>query len=152
MAGTTLLCLAAAPALAQQSPPQQRFDPEVRVDAILAGTDAVHGGVGITVPLGNYVRSGVVVAGGWSRDGASGRVDLFSRFHLDPFREHRWAPYGGGGISGRFDDARRTRVYLLAFVGLDGPVFGGAVPAVEAGFGGGARIGVILRRAAPNRR
>jgi hypothetical protein len=98
------------------------------------------------------VRSGLDLAAGANNDGASGRVDLFARFHFDPFRERKWGPYGGGGISARFDEGRKWRPYLLAFVGLDGPASGGVAPAVELGLGGGARIGVILRRAAPNRR
>jgi hypothetical protein len=98
------------------------------------------------------VRSGLDLAAGATADGASGRVDLFARFHFDPFRERKWGPYGGGGISARFDEGRKWRPYLLAFVGLDGPASGGVAPAVELGLGGGARIGVILRRAAPNRR
>lgn len=112
----------------------------------------VQGGIGFVVPLGNYVRSGATVAAGANNDGASGRVDLLTRFHLDPFRERKWGPYGGGGISARFEDGRKWKPYLLAFFGLDGPVSGGIVPAVEIGLGGGGRIGAVLRKAAPNRR
>jgi len=88
-----------------------------------------------------------------------------ARFHFDPFRQSRWAPYGGGGISGRFDRGARccrlndgpetgesARAYLLLLLGLDGPVYGGATPSFELGLGGGARIGVIFRRATAERR
>jgi hypothetical protein len=88
---------------------------------------------------------------GASRDGLSGRIDLLNRFHLDPFRESRWAPYAGGGLSGRFDNGRE-RVYLLLIVGVDGPVSRGLTTSFEGGLGGGGRLGVTIRRAAAERR
>jgi hypothetical protein len=137
---------------AQQPPAQRSFDPEGRIDVIIARHTDVQGGIGFVVPLGYYVRSGLTTAAGANNDGASARVDLLTRFHLDPFREHKWGPYAGGGISARFEKRSEWKPYLLAFFGLDGPVSGGVVPAIELGLGGGARIGGILRRAAPNRR
>jgi hypothetical protein len=77
---------------------------------------------------------------------------MFGRFHLDPFREHKWAPYGGGGVTMRFDDNRRTRVYLLLIAGIDGPDKKGVGTSIEAGLGGGARLGVILRKTKAERR
>ena len=123
---------------------------EGRIDGILAGPRAIHAGVGFTVPVGTYVRSGLVGGVGASEVGVSGRVDLFARFHLDPFREHRWALYAGGGLTARYDDNRRTRHFL--FAGVDGPARGGISPSIEAGLGGGGRIGVIIRRSAAERR
>ena len=125
---------------------------EGRIDGILAGPKAIHAGLGFTVPVGTYVRSGLVGAVGASDAGVSGRVDLFARFHLDPFREHRWALYAGGGLTARYDDNRRTRHFLLLFAGVDGPARGGISPSIEAGLGGGGRIGVIIRRSAAERR
>lgn len=124
---------------------------EGRVDAIAAGPAAIHAGLGFTVPMGTYVRSGIDGAIGSSKDGLSGRVDGFARFHLDPFRQHKWAPYGGGGMTARFEDNRSTRYYLLVFLGIDGPVANGLAASIEAGFGGGGRIGVIIRKAAERR-
>ncbi len=125
---------------------------EARVDAIFADVSAIHGAVGFTVPIGTYLRSGLDAGIGAGADGISGRIDLINRFHLDPFRESRWAPYAGGGLTARFDDNRRGRVYLLIFAGLDGPVWRGLTTSFEAGLGGGGRIGVIVRRAAAERR
>jgi hypothetical protein len=102
--------------------------------------------------MGYYVRSGIVAAAGGSGDGVSGRVDGFARFHFDPFRESRWAPYGGGGISGRFDKGDGARAFLLLLLGFDGPIHGGMTSAVELGLGGGARVGVIIRQARRERR
>lgn len=124
---------------------------EGRIDAIAAGPAAIHAGAGFTVPMGTYVRPGIDAAIGSSRDGISGRVDGFARFHLDPFRRHRWAPYGGGGLTARFDDNRSTRYYLLVFLGVDGPVAHKVSTSIEAGLGGGGRIGIIIRRAAERR-
>ncbi len=124
---------------------------EGRIDAIAAGPAAIHAGVGFTVPMGTYVRSGFDGAIGSSRNGISGRVDGFARFHLDPLRQHKWAPYGGGGLTARFDDNRATRYYLLVFLGIDGPVANKLSASIEAGLGGGGRIGVIVRQAAERR-
>ena len=139
------------PAAAEQPHPA-RFDAEGRVDAILARVSAVHVGAGVTVPIGYYVRSGIVGGIGATRHGLSGRVDGFARFHFDPFRESRWAPYGGGGVSGRFDKGEGARAFLLLLAGLDGPIHGGMTTSVELGLGGGARVGVIIRQARRDRR
>lgn len=125
---------------------------EGRIDGIFAGPPAIHAGVGITQPLGTYVRAGIVGAIGESSDGVSGRGDVFARFHLDPFRQHRWAPYAGGGLTARFDADRRTRYYLLILAGVDGPAANGIATSIEAGLGGGGRIGVTIRRATAERR
>lgn len=127
-------------------------DMEGRIDAILAGPPAIHAGAGITFPAGTYVRTGLEGGIGASKDGVSGRFDALTRFHLDPFREHRWAPYGGGGVTARFDVDRKTRFYLLLVAGVDGPDSHGVATSIEAGLGGGGRIGLVIRRAAAKRR
>ncbi len=125
---------------------------EARADAIFADVSVIHGALGFTVPAGTYLRSGIDAGLGAGPDGISGRIDLVNRFHLDPFRESKWAPYAGGGLTARFDQGRRGRVYLLIFAGLDGPVRGGLATSFEAGLGGGGRVGLIVRRAAAERR
>jgi hypothetical protein len=109
------------------------------------------------VPLGLYVRLALGAAAGaaWTaREArASGRVDAIARFLLDPFFQSRWAPYGGAGVSARYVAAdERWHGFLVIAVGLEGPRSGGVVPAIELGLGGGARLGVVLRRALPDRR
>lgn len=128
------------------------IDPEFRIDGIIARVSAIQAGAGATMVAGTYVRAGIVGGLGFSRDGLSGRIDGFARFHSDPFRQSQWAPYGGGGISGRFDRVTGARAYLLLLAGIDGPVKNGVTSSVELGLGGGARIGVILRRATGERR
>lgn len=137
---------------------QQKFQSEGRLDAIFARSTGFEAAYGFTVPVGIYVRSGFVAGIGAGRHGVEGRTDFISRFSFDPFRQTRWAPYAGAGLSGRYrsklDDG--DRAYLLVFLGVEGPLplgeLSGWVPAVEIGLGGGARVGVILRRGVNARR
>jgi len=137
---------------------QQKFQSEIRIDAIFARTGGIEAAYGFTVPAGIYVRSGLVAGLGAGRHGVEGRTDLVARFSFDPFRQSRWAPYAGAGFSGRYRSQQDggSRAYLLVFLGVEGPLpFGqtaGWVPAVEVGLGGGTRVGVILRRGINARR
>lgn len=137
-------------------PRQPTVQPEARVDFIDARAAAAHVGVGFSVPAGTYVRLGLVGAAGQSwRDGESsgaGRVDALVRFVVDPLREFRWAPYAAGGIGGIYDRSDEWRAVLVGVLGIEGPASGSIVPAIEVGFGGGARLGVVIRRAMPGRR
>ena len=131
---------------------------EGRADAILGSPSAFQLGLGGNIPVDPYVRLGATVAGGslWQngRGGASARTDITARYLLDPYSETRWGDYGGGGLSARWDeDARwRThwRTYLLLVGGIEGPAHHGWRTAFEFGVGGGARIGIVLRRARQN--
>jgi hypothetical protein len=153
------LCLSilASAALVAQIPTQQ-LQSEVRVDGIFARTSGVEAGLGLSVPAGLYVRNGLVAGVGAGRHGVESRADFISRFSLDPFRQSRWAPYGGAGISGRFRSIADggSKGFVLIFLGVEGPLptskQSGWVPAVEVGLGGGARVGLILRRGINGRR
>jgi hypothetical protein len=129
---------------------------EARADALLGATGAAQLGFGSNIPVGYYSRVGITAAagtswiGGRARPGA--RVDVVSRYLLDPFREIRWAPYAGAGISTRWDDAAHWRSYLLVLAGVEGPVHRGWHTAFEAGLGGGVRVAIVLRRARTNGR
>jgi hypothetical protein len=148
--------LAANPVIAQI--PTQAFQSEVRVDGFFARSSAVEAGYGVSIPTGIYMRTGLVVGAGVGRHGIDSRADFFSRFSLDPFRQSRWAPYAGGGLSGRFRPAADggSKGYLLVFLGVEGPLpdgkMSGWVQAVEVGLGGGARVGLVLRRGVNGRR
>ncbi|MGH7602636.1 MAG: hypothetical protein ACRENK_01415 [Gemmatimonadaceae bacterium] len=136
----------------------QPIQSELRLDGIVARSSAVEAAYGVSVPAGIYVRNGLVLGAGVGESGAEGRADFISRFSLDPFRQSRWAPYAGAGLSGRFRPAADggSKAYLLAFLGVEGGLPAGArsgwVPAVELGLGGGARIGIVLRRGVVGRR
>ena len=125
---------------------------EGRVDLIAAKKSAAQAGIGIVRYAGTYLRTGIVAGLGTTKDGLSSRADGFALFHLDPFRQSRWSPYGGAGLSGRFDEGSRPKAYLLVFAGVDGPVRNGLTTSFEAGLGGGARLGVIIRQAVAERR
>lgn len=146
------------PAAAGAQAVQQPLQTEVRVDAIVSEQTAVHAGLGLSVPAGVYVRAGMVLGAGIGRHGFDARTDLIGRFTFDPLRQSRWAPYGGGGLSARFNSTSDggAKGYLLFFLGVEGPVpfgrVGGWVPALEVGLGGGARFGVIVRRGLHARR
>ena len=146
------------PASASGQRAEQKIQAEGRIDGILSSATAVHAGLGLSVPAGLYVRTGVVLGAGIGRYGFDSRADVIGRFSFDPLRQSRWAPYGGAGVSARFNstEAGGAKGYLLFFVGTEGPVPRGRtasiVPAFEVGLGGGARVGVILRRGIHARR
>jgi hypothetical protein len=158
MALVTLGILPLISATASAQINQQKIQSEVRIDAIFARSGGVEAAYGFTVPAGIYVRSGLVAGLGAGRHSVEGRTDLVSRFSFDPFRQSSWAPYAGAGFSGRYRSPMDggSRAYLLVFLGTEGPLpFGqtaGWVPAVEVGLGGGARVGVMLRRGINARR
>jgi hypothetical protein len=52
----------------------------------------------------------------------------------------------------RHEGDASARGYLLAVVGVEGRRRGAWAPSVELGFGGGVRLGVVLRRARPDAR
>lgn len=145
-----------APARAQNAP--QPFQSELRIDGLFARSSAVQAGYGLSIPAGIYVRNGLVAGLGGGRHGLEGRTDFLTRFSFDPFRQSRWAPYGGGGLSGRYRPTADggSKAYLLIFLGIEGPLPAGKaagwVPAFEVGLGGGARVGFILRRGITGRR
>jgi hypothetical protein len=137
---------------------EQPLQFEGRIDGIFARTSGVEAGLGLTVPNGIYLRSGLVAGIGAGRHGLEGRTDFVARFSLDPFRQSRWAPYAGGGVSGRYRSELDggAHAYLMIFLGVEGPLAvgrtSGWVPAFEAGLGGGARVAVIMRRGINGRR
>jgi hypothetical protein len=153
---TTVAISRDASAQAGRRPPVPRVQPEVRADFINARARAAHVGVGFSVPASTYVRLGLVGAGGpaWSDSATafSGRADAVARFVVDPLRESRWAPYASGGLGVLYDEDDRWRAVLVGALGVEGPVMGRLVPAIEIGFGGGARVGLAFRRAIPGRR
>jgi len=98
--------VAALPAVGGAQMNQQKFQSEGRIDAIFARSGAVEAAYGFTVPAGIYVRTGLVAGIGAGRYGVEGRTDAIARFSMDPFRQSRWAPYAGAGLSGRYRSER----------------------------------------------
>ena len=154
----TLGLASTLPAVAGAQVVQQKLQSEVRLDAIFARSGALEAAYGFSVPAGIYLRAGLVAGIGAGRHGLEGRTDLIARFSMDPFRQSRWAPYGGAGLSGRYRSQLDggSRPYVLVFLGVEGPLplgeRAGWVPALEVGLGGGGRVGLILRRGVNARR
>jgi hypothetical protein len=142
--------LIAAAAAGAQGP---KVTHELRVDAIVARRSAIEGGGSLIVPAGLYARTALTAAAGVaasdSGSAAVGRVELLSRFLLDPYRE--W-PYGlslGGGVGvTNLADTRRWRPYLACALDLELRRIGQLTPAIQIGLGGGARLGMSLRSGA----
>jgi hypothetical protein len=147
----------AAPTAAAQAitfSPAVQF--ESRLDALTGPPAGAELGVGANIAAGYYARIGLDAAAGpaW-RDGsavAAGRVDLVSRFLLDPFKEFRFGPYIGGGVTALWENGAGWRGRLLVLLGVEGPAHAGWRTSVEVGLGGGARLGIVLRRARANGR
>ena len=151
-----LVSIIAREAGAQAAQPP-RVAPTLRVDGFTGRERAAHLGAGVGVRLGTYARLDVAAAagasegpGGDSGDGprASGRVEAMGRFVLDPFEQFARGPYAAAGLALRVDEGARRRMHLTAVVGVEGRRGARWQPAVELGFGGGVRLGVVLRRGA----
>ena len=135
----------ASPAGGQQD---GRVLAEGRLDVIAARSTSLEVAGGASAPAGDYVRLGADIGAGavsgagrgW-RPGA--RVDATARFHLDAFTERGWAPYLTGGLSYRVAVRDRGVLDLVAALGVHAPATLGFVPALEVGFGGGFRVGLV---------
>jgi hypothetical protein len=126
--------------------------PEVRLDAFAGRTAGAQLGAGVALDAGFYTRLALLVAGGVERrpGGAlvgAERAEAVLRFHTDPLRKSSPGVYLGGGLGARRVGSGPTRAVLLAVVGLEGPYQRHVAPAIELGVGGGARVGVAIRRA-----
>ena len=124
----------------------------MRADVIDSKTTALHASVGVNLLGGTYLRIGVLAGGGARRVNdewiASGRADVIARFHVDPFAERKWGAYVGGGATYFVDDGAPGRARAVVVIGVEASRKPrGWMPGVELGLGGGARIGVTLRRA-----
>jgi hypothetical protein len=126
-----------------------RIRPELRLDYLGARAQALHAGLGVSLPAGRYARVGLAAGAGpgWG-DAASpsARVDAVVRFLLDPFRRSRLGFSAGGGLSARYDEDLRG--VALLFAEVEGPGRRGWIPFGALGLGGGVRLSAGLRRAA----
>jgi hypothetical protein len=154
VAGMLVLAAARAPAQGLDG----RIEPELRGDVIAASqATSWQGGAGLQIPAGYYARIGLDAAVGadvaHGVSETSGRVDVLARFLFDPFRQTRWGVSAGAGVSVRAREGDRVRPYLLAVMDLEAPrTSSGLAPAVQVGLGGGVRVGLVLRWAAPRAR
>lgn len=155
-----MLVLTAAVATAQSGRPPLTND--LRVDARFSRNTAIEAGWSFTVPTGSYVRNSATWASGYSSRGAgdwhrSTRVEVVSRFLLDPFREARYglslgAGFGVTNSEGLYsapnafgDRTLRWRQYIAVVADLELRKTAGYTPAVQVGLGGGLRVGLLVR-------
>jgi hypothetical protein len=143
--------LVAAAVCAAGALPAQPLQPEIRVDLQGPRPISLAPGVGLTLPLGYYVRVGAAVGYAVplesSATGSRWRTDLLARALFDPFRQQRWGLSIGGGLS-----YRRSRTSILAMLDLEGPEVRGVLPALQLGVSGGLRAGLVFRKAISGRR
>lgn len=131
--------------------------PEVRIDGIIAHRGALQAALGLDLPVSGAMRLELAVGAGPtfvqnSSSHVSARADAVVHFLLDPRHLMRWSPYAGGGIGARYDGAQPWRAVAILVVGVNAPKWKHAVPFLEAGLGGGFRVGAGLRRASPTPR
>jgi hypothetical protein len=133
-----------------------RLQPEARVEGLVARHSGVAAMAGVNAPFGYYIRAGVAVGAGVV-DGNAGaqrtlRADLAVRFLLDPFAEHPWGPYAGGGLTVRRDGNAAAEAGVLLILGVETARRPRWTPAIELGLGRGARLALVLRQSRRNGR
>lgn len=154
---SALLASGSARAQARASGAGPLLQPAGRVDVFVSSITAVQAGAELSAAAGRYMRVAAVagLGGSWN-DGSSGlsaRAEAIGRFMLDPDFRARWAPYAAGGLGARYDDiSSGWRATLVIALGVEGPDWNGVVPFFEAGYGGGARFGLGLRKTRPHGR
>ena len=133
---------------------RRRTVPEVRLDGIVAHRGALQAALGLDIPISSAMRLELAAGAGRRSPPAparhvSARADAIVHFLLDPRHLMRWSPYAGGGIGARYDRSQPWRAVAILVVGVNAPKWKHAAPFIEAGLGGGFRIGAGLRRAEP---
>jgi hypothetical protein len=152
MRGSRIAIVAVAVAGAATSAASaQGVEPEARVDAIVAHRSALQAALGADIPFSPDLHLELAAGAGPSFGGGAGssfsaRGDAVVHFLLDPQHLMRWSPYAGGGIGARYDRTDWRAVAILV-VGVNAPKWKHALPFIEAGLGGGFRIGAGIRRA-----
>jgi hypothetical protein len=131
--------------------------PEIRLDAFAGreGGAQIAGGAlfdaGLNVRLAMIGGAGVARRPGGAVVGVQ-RAEVVARFLLDPMRRSARGLYFAGGVGAVHTGGDDVRAVLVALVGVEGRPRGSVAPALEAGVGGGARLGVMLRRTRRDRR
>jgi hypothetical protein len=130
----------------------QAIVPEARIDGIIAHRGALQAALGLDMPISSAMRLELAAGVGPSfapnqGSNVSARADAVVHFLLDPRHLMRWSPYAGGGVGARYDGAQPWRAVAILVVGVNAPKWKRAVPFIEAGLGGGFRLGAGLRRA-----
>ena len=142
--------------LGAQEPQRRRILPELRADVVTGDVVSAQIAAGVHITSGTYVR--VALLGGYGRawsdeeQGASYRMEVQGRFHLDPLRTTRFGLYGIGGIVTSHDPFADWQSRLVLGAGVELPAYARATLAVEAALAGGLRLSVATRRVPLGRR
>lgn len=149
--GVRLAVLAAATlSLVAPAARAQAIVPEARIDGIIAHRGALQAALGLYIPISSAMRLELAAGAGPSfapnGSNVSARADAVVHFMLDPRHLMRWSPYAGGGVGARYDGRQPWRAVAILVVGVNAPKWRRAVPFLEAGLGGGFRLGAGLRR------
>jgi hypothetical protein len=141
------LALLVARASPAQLPSARRVAFEARLDGILASrSTTTHVGLGVSRAASRNLELQIVVGGGITmrddQDDTSGsaRADVLARFAPPPADRNRWGAYAAGGVSALVERGTRGRAVLALVVGARG-----RRGFVEAGLGGGLRLGAGVR-------
>ena len=125
--------------------------PELRLDATSARIPRLELSGGAVVPVGIYVRLALTAGAGMTKQNGlyqtAARGDVIARFELDPLKQHSRGAYIGGGVSLLGRNGPHVRAYLALVAALELKQRAGWVPSIEAGLGGGARLGLGFHRA-----
>lgn len=118
---------------------------EWRVLALGTASSEPFAGAGASLTVRGRTRVGAsLAAAAGERSGRiAGRAEALLSFSLDPLRQHGLAPYAAGGLA-VVGDRLGTQEYLVALVGLAANPGRPRGWFVEAGVGGGVRVGVGL--------
>lgn len=130
----------------------QHVEPEVRLDAFVARRSALQAAIGADIPFSPDLHLEIAAGAGPAFGGGPGasfsaRGDAVIHFLLDPGHLMRWTPYAGGGVGARYDRSADWRTVAIVVVGVNAPRWKHAIPFIEAGLGGGFRLGAGVRRA-----
>jgi hypothetical protein len=151
-----VLALIPATANGQAPPVGRRVLPEVRADLVAGDIMTAHLSAGVHITSGTYFRIGVFGGYGraWDDDrtGASYRLELQGRFHLDPLRSTRFGLYGIGGVTTTHDPFSDWQSRMVLGAGVELPAYARSTFALEAALAGGVRISVAARRVPLGRR
>jgi hypothetical protein len=152
MRGARSAVVALIVALAAVAPARaQVVRSEARADVIAAHRSVIQAALGSDIAFSPELHLELAAGagpafGGGPAAGFSARGDAVVHFLLDPRHITHWTPYAGGGIGARYDRYADWRAVAIIVLGVNAPKWKHAIPFIEAGLGGGLRIGAGLRR------
>ena len=133
-------------AVAAAQAPARSMMLDVRIDAIFSPrVSTTHLGLGVTRPMTRNVGAQLVLGAGATLTDdddrrASGRADALVRFAPAPANANAWRAYAHAGIGALVERESRGRAVLVVLLGLQK-----RRGFLEAGLGGGVRVGAGLR-------